>query len=115
MRKVSKRKVTEEFVFEADDGRTFPYEGLAIEHDLAVIKEEMDSLNQGNINIPALNLTGSIYVINKKLDLELIKKYCELRDFELKDTNFPTKIIITDEFAVTIDDLRTIVNEIDKL
>ena len=115
MRKIAKRKITEEYVFEADDGSTFSYEGLAVEHDIEIIKEELEPLSRGEINIPALNLTGSIYVINKRLDLELIKKYCELRDFELKDTKIPTKIIITDDFAVTIDDLKQIVNEIDKL
>lgn len=115
MRKVARRKVTEEIVFEADDGSYFSYEGQAIEHDLELIEEEMEHLNRGNINIPALNLTGCIYAINKKLDISLIKKYCELRDFELKEPQVPTKVIITNDFVISIDELKKVVNEIDKL
>lgn len=115
MRKLAKRKVTEEYVFESDDGTLFPYEGQAIEHDIKLMEEELEHLNRGNINIPALNLTGSIYVINKKLDANLIRKYCELRDFELNDPTIPTKVIITDDFVISIDELKKVVNEIDKL
>ena len=75
----------------------------------------MEPLNRGDINIPDLNLIGSIYAISKRRDVDLIKKYCELQDFELKDPDVPTKIIVTNEFVVTIDELKKVVNEIDKL
>ena len=115
MRKLARRKVTEELVFESDDGSIFPYEGLAIEHDMDTLKEELEHLNRGNINIPALNLTGSIYSISKKTDMNLIKKYCDLRDFELSEPSIPTKVIITNDFVLSIEELKKIVNEIDKL
>ena len=112
MRKLSKKKVTEEFVFEADDGQLFAYEGQAIEHDINIVEEALEPMNMGEINIPDLNLVGTIYNIRNRADLQVIKKYCELRDFELKDPGLPTKVIVTNEFVVTVDDLKKVVDKI---
>lgn len=112
MRKVSRKSITQEYLFEAEDGTLFPYEGLAIEHDIKLLEEEISEMRAGDINIPDLNLIGSIYKINNKADLSFIEKYCELKDYDLNEISVPTNIIITDNFVISAEELRKVVEGI---
>ena len=115
MKKVSRRSITSEYLFEADDGKTFPYEGQAIEHDIKLVEDGLGKLKLSDISIRELNLIGSIYEIETKKDLSLMEKYAELKDFSLKSIDIPTKIIVTDNFVLSIEELKKVINEIDNM
>lgn len=115
MRKIAKKRITQEFVFESEDGTHFPFEGLATEHDIEVAKKNIEPLKRGDINIPDLNLVGSIYKVVGESDLEEIRKYCETIDMDLDQDEIPTVVIITDKFAVSIDKLKELSESISNL
>lgn len=111
MKKVSRKSITQEYLFEADDGKTFPYEGQAIEHDINLIEKELDKIKKGDINIPELNLIGSIYKVRNSEQMKLISKYCDLKNIVLKDIDTPANIIVTDSFVLSSEALKSLVEE----
>ena len=112
MRKKSKRSVTSEFVFESDDGTSFPYEGLAVEHDIELLEEQISDLKKGEINIPEFNLVGNIYKAETEKELSLLEKYCEAKDLTLNEDSIPALIIITDSLAVSVNKMKELSSNI---
>lgn len=115
MRKVARRSITQEILFEAEDGKQFSYEGQAIEHDLKLLEKDMNDLKKGDLNIPDLNLIGGIYKIQNEENLKLIHRYCELKNFSFEDPDIPANIVITNDFVLSVHDLKNLVEDIANL
>lgn len=115
MKRISKRRITQEIAFESDDGNIFPYEGLALEHDITSAETAIRDLKRGDINIPDLNLVGSIYKATKDNELDKIKRYVEALDLTFEQDGLPALIIVTDKFAVSVDKLKELSESISEL
>lgn len=115
MRRVSRKNITKEILFEAEDGRRFAYEGLALDHDIELAAKEIEDCKRGDINIPDLNLVGEIYRIDTKEEMSKIEKYCDHRDLTLSNTTVPALVIVTNTFAVNVEDLKKVSMDIAKI
>lgn len=115
MKKVSRKSITQEYLFEAEDGTTFSYEGQAVEHDINLAEKELEKIKKGDINIPELNLIGSIYKVRNAGHMNLINKYCDLKGIALKDIDIPSNIIVTDSFVLSAEALKNLVEEASNL
>ena len=115
MKKRSRKSVTQEYIFESEDGKTFNFEGHALEHDIEIIEKDLEKLKRGDVNVPELNLTGSIYNIRTAEDLNLINRYCEFKNIFLKEMDIPVNIIVTDNFVLSTEELKSLAEEINNL
>lgn len=112
MKKISKKNIISENIFISDNGKSFLYEGLALEEDEKNLSNIINKLKIGTLNLDVFNLTGNVYRINNNKELDLINKYCNMKNIEVSCDNIPCALIVTKKIAISIDELQDIVDKI---
>lgn len=102
MRKISTRKRTNSFITE--DGKSFPYEGLARSHERMIDKKFLEDVSQVETDLGKIK---SFY-INTDEEMDAVEK---LYFVKAEDVELPAWVYLWEDKALTLSSLMSIINQ----